>query len=65
MALHYFDQSLSLDPRNEAALLHKARILDVTGKKDLARHTYEQILFHNNDHAEARRKVGQDQAEQQ
>jgi len=65
MALHYFDQSLSLDPRNEAALLHKARVLEAMGKTDLARHAYEQILFHNNDHVEARRKVGQYQADQQ
>ena len=65
MALHYFDQSLSLDRRNESALLHKARILDLMGKKGLARRAYKRILFHNNDHPEARRKVGQDQAEQQ
>jgi class 3 adenylate cyclase len=65
MALHYFDHSLSLEPRNEPALLHKARILDAMGKTDLARHAYEQILFHNNDHAEARRKVGHNQAGQQ
>jgi len=65
MALQCFEQSLGLEPRNEAALLHKARILEVMGKTDLARHAYEQILFNNNDHAEARRKVGQYQANQQ
>jgi len=65
MALQYFDQSLGLDPRNEAALLHKARVLEAMGKTDLARHAYEQILLHNNDHVEARRKVGQHQADQQ
>jgi class 3 adenylate cyclase len=31
-ALQYFEQSLSLEPRNEAALAHKARILDAKGK---------------------------------
>lgn len=63
-ALHYFEQSLSLEATNEAALLHKARILDITGKTDPARDAYEQILFHNNDHPEARRKLGQHQAGQ-
>ena len=65
IALNYFDQSLSLEPRNEAALLHKARILDKMGRKDPARHAYEKILFHNQDHPEASRKVAQYQAGQQ
>lgn len=59
LALHYFDQSLSLEPGNEAALLHKARILDMMGQMDRARHTYEEILSQNQDHPEARRKVVQ------
>ena len=64
-ALHYFDQSLNLEPRNEAALLHKARIFDKMGQKDPARHAYEKILFQNQDHPEASRKVAQYQAGQQ
>lgn len=59
MALHYLDQSLSLEPRNEVALLHRARILDKTGQTDPARHAYEEILNYNHDHPEARRKVEQ------
>ncbi len=59
MALQYFERSLSLEPRNEAALAHKARILDTKGKLDLARQTYEEILLHNPTHAEARKKVEQ------
>ncbi|UCG14345.1 MAG: hypothetical protein JSU72_07775 [Deltaproteobacteria bacterium] len=59
MAFHYFDQSLNLDPKNEAALLHRARILDRMGQVDLARHAYEELLFQNRGHAEALRKVEQ------
>jgi class 3 adenylate cyclase len=57
MAFHYFDQCLGLEPRNEAALLHRARILEEMGQTDLARHAYQEILFQNRDHPEARRKV--------
>jgi class 3 adenylate cyclase len=64
MALQYFNESLSLELKNEAALLHKGRILDITGKQDLARQTYEEILLHNPNHPEARRKVTQYQAGQ-
>ncbi|MBW1689741.1 MAG: tetratricopeptide repeat protein [Deltaproteobacteria bacterium] len=59
MALQYFEQSLGLEPRNEPALAHKARILDSKGKLDLARQAYEEILLHNPTHPEARKKVEQ------
>ncbi|MBW1980919.1 MAG: hypothetical protein JRJ12_06830 [Deltaproteobacteria bacterium] len=59
LAFHYFDQSLGLDPTNEAALLHRARILDRLGQMDLARHAYTEILVHNSQHPEALRKVAQ------
>jgi len=64
VALDYFDKSLAVEPRNEAALLHKARIMEVMGKTDTARHTYEEILYHNHDHPEARRKLAQYRAVQ-
>ena len=57
MALQYFEESLKLEPRNRAALLHKARILETTGRQDLARKTYGDILLHNPNHPEARRKM--------
>jgi class 3 adenylate cyclase len=57
MALQHFDESLRLEPRNRAALLHKARILETTGKEDLARKAYGEILLHNPNHPEARRKM--------
>jgi class 3 adenylate cyclase len=59
IALQYFERSLSQEPRNEAALAHKARILDTKGKLDLARQTYEEILLHNPAHPEARKMVEQ------
>ena len=59
MAYHYFDQSLGLEPRNEAALLHRARILEEMGQTELARHAYQEILIQNHGHPEARRKVAQ------
>ena len=59
MAFHCFDQSLGLDPKNEAALLQRARILEKMGQSDLARHAYEEILFQNREHPEARRKLTQ------
>jgi len=57
MALQYFEEALKLEPKNRAALLHKARILETTGKQDLARKTYGDILLHNPNHPEARRKI--------
>jgi class 3 adenylate cyclase len=59
MALQYYERSLRLEPRNEAALIHKALILSTTGKEDLARKTYEEILLHNPNHPGARKKVAQ------
>jgi class 3 adenylate cyclase len=59
MAFHYFDQCLGLEPRNEAALLHRARILERMGQPDLARHAYQEILIHNSDSREAQRKMAQ------
>ena len=59
LALHYFDQSLDLEPRNMAALLHKARVLEIMGKNDLALNAYKEILLHNHDHPVARRKMAQ------
>lgn len=59
IALQYFEQCLSLEPRNEAALAHKAGILDKKGKLDLAKQAYEEILLHNPAHAEARKKLEQ------
>jgi Flp pilus assembly protein TadD len=56
-AFHYVDQSLALEPRNQGALLHRARILDKMGLTDLARHAYDELLFLNRHHPEARRKV--------
>jgi tetratricopeptide (TPR) repeat protein len=57
MALHYFEESLKLEPKNRAALLHKARILETTGRQDLARKAYGDILVHNPNHPEAQRKM--------
>ena len=64
MAYHYFDQSLGLDPRNEAALLHRARILEEMGQTELARHAFQEILMQNHGHQEARRKIVQYDAAQ-
>jgi tetratricopeptide (TPR) repeat protein len=57
MAFHCFDQSLGLEPKNEGALLHRARILEEMGQVDLARHAYEEILLQSRDHPEALKKV--------
>jgi tetratricopeptide (TPR) repeat protein len=57
MALHYFDQCLGLQPKNEAALLNRARILEEMGQSDLARHAYQEILFQNPQHPVACRKI--------
>ena len=62
MAFHYLDQCLGLEPNNEAALLHRARILEEMGQTDLARHAYQEILFQNRHHPIARRKLAQFQA---
>ncbi len=62
MAFHYFDQCLGLEPKNEAALLHRARILEDMGQTDLARHAYQEILFQNREHPVARRKMAEFQA---
>ncbi|MEE9505347.1 MAG: hypothetical protein V3V90_09450 [Thermodesulfobacteriota bacterium] len=59
MTLHYFDQFLDLEPRNMAALLHMARVLEIMGKTDLALNAYKKILLHKHDHPVARRKVAQ------
>ena len=62
MAFHYLDQCLGIEPNNEAALLHRARILEEMGQTDLARHAYQEILFQNRHHPIARRKIAQYQA---
>lgn len=59
MAFHYLDQCLGLEPKNEAALLARARILEEMGQTDLARHAYQEILFQNRQHPIARRKLSQ------
>jgi len=59
IALHYFDKSISIEPRNEAALLHEGRILGKMGKTKLSRQAYEKILFYNHDHPEALRKLAE------
>jgi len=64
MAFHYFDQSLGLQPKNEAALLNRARILEEMGQGDLARHAYQEILFQNRQHPVARRKIAEYQSAQ-
>lgn len=64
LALYFFDQSLSQDPTNQAALLHKARILESMGQEDSALATYQKILHQNHDHPEALRKLSQRQAAQ-
>lgn len=59
MAFHFFDQALGLDPKNQAALLHRARLLDKIGQIDLARHAYQEIVGYDREHPEARRKLAQ------
>lgn len=58
-ALHSFNKSISIEPSNEAALLHKGRILDKMGKTELSRKVYEEILLYNNGHPEALRKLAE------
>jgi class 3 adenylate cyclase len=62
MAFHYYDQCLGLQPKNEAALLNRARILEEMGQSDLARHAYQEILFQNKQHPVARRKIAEYQS---
>jgi class 3 adenylate cyclase len=59
MAYNCFERSLQLEPKNEGALLNRARILDKMGLVDRARQSYEEILFQNRQHPEALRKVAQ------
>jgi class 3 adenylate cyclase len=59
LAFKYFNNSLELNPGDSKALLHLARIAEMTGHKDLSRRTYEEILIYNPDHPEARRKMNQ------
>jgi lipoprotein NlpI len=59
MAFHYFDQCLGLQPKNQAALLNRARILEEMGQSDLARHAYQEILFQNRQNPVARRKIAE------
>ncbi|MGD2125497.1 MAG: hypothetical protein PVG99_05415 [Desulfobacteraceae bacterium] len=58
-AYQYFDQSLNLEPGDQRALLHRARISEMMGHKDIAKRTYEELLIYNPDHSEARRKLAQ------
>jgi class 3 adenylate cyclase len=58
-ASQYFELALKLEPANQAALLHRARIFDMMGQTDLARQAYKEILVQNREHVEARRKMEQ------
>ena len=55
--LQYFDQALEIKPHDQAALLHRARISEKRGDRKLARHSYEEVLRHRPEHAEAKRKL--------
>jgi len=57
MAIHYFNKALTVEPNDLAALLHIARISEMTNKANLARRAYERILVFNKNHAEAKKKV--------
>lgn len=57
-ALHYFEHCLEMEPQNQSALLHRARILDKMGAP-MARNAYQQILIQNMRHPEAKRKIEQ------
>jgi len=63
-AFHYFDQTLELDPRDQTALLHRARISEMMGNLDFAKRTYEEILILNTEHLEASRKLAHYQEEE-
>ncbi|MBU2498110.1 MAG: hypothetical protein KKE57_04360, partial [Proteobacteria bacterium] len=56
-AFEYFDHSLKLEPGDQKALLHRARISEMMGHKDVAKRTYEEILIYNPNHQEARTKL--------
>ncbi len=58
--LQYFDRALELEPRDLAALLHRARISEKMGNGELARQSYQEILRHNPEHQEANRKLAHD-----
>jgi class 3 adenylate cyclase len=59
MAFHCFDQSLGLEPKNEGALIHRAKLLEEMGQVDLVRHAYEELLIQNRNHPVAIRKLEQ------
>jgi tetratricopeptide (TPR) repeat protein len=63
-AFHYFDQTLELDPRDQTALLHRARISEMMGNLDFAKRSYEEIIILNTTHREASRKLAQYQEEE-
>ncbi|MFH1124257.1 MAG: hypothetical protein V1758_11430 [Pseudomonadota bacterium] len=56
-AFEYFDHSIQLDPGDQKALLHRARISETMGHKDIAKRTYEELLIYNPNHPEARAKL--------
>jgi class 3 adenylate cyclase len=57
LAFQYYDKSLQLNPRDQRALLHKARLAEMMGHDDISKSTYEKILVCNPDHHEARKKL--------
>jgi len=57
-ALQLFEHALSLEPTNRSSLLHRARILEKKGQRDLSQEAYKEILYHDKGHDEARRKLG-------
>jgi tetratricopeptide (TPR) repeat protein len=58
--LQYFEKALELEPLDQAALLHRARISEERGNREIARHSYQEILRHNPEHPEAKRKLAHD-----
>jgi class 3 adenylate cyclase len=56
-AIHYYDQTLELEPRNKTALIHCARISEMMGDMDLAKRYYGNILINYPDHVEAQKKA--------
>jgi tetratricopeptide (TPR) repeat protein len=63
-AFHYFDQTLELDPIDQTALLHRARISEIMGNIDSAKRIYEELLVLDEAHREAGRKLAQYQEEE-
>ena len=57
LAFQYYDKSLQLNPRDQKALLHRARLAERMGHNDISKRTYEEILFYNPYHHEARKKL--------